>query len=96
MPHVVRCGSHHRVDGIPKGALEVVPHHPMVGFQVADNRLDSRTLAELLPSFLCQRLYWLIAGKTGYLLPVFAIAILFPNSYFLRSFPFEMHSTSGS
>jgi len=51
MPHIVRCGSHHRIDGIPKGALEVVPHHPVVGFQVADNRLDSRTLAELLPSF---------------------------------------------
>ena len=68
MPHVVRYGSHHRIDGVPKGSLEVVPHHPVVGFQVADNRLDSRTLAELLPSFLCQRLYWLIAGKTGYLL----------------------------
>lgn len=30
MPHVVRCGSHQGIDGIPKGALEVVPHHPVV------------------------------------------------------------------
>ena len=49
MPHVVRCGSHHRIDGVPKGSLEVVPYHPVIGLQVADNRLDSRTLAELLP-----------------------------------------------
>ena len=50
MPHVVRCGSHHRIDGITKGSLEVVPHHPVVGFQVADKRLYAGTLAELLPS----------------------------------------------
>ena len=44
MPHVVRCGSHHRIDGVPKGALEVVPHHPAVGFQVADNPLDPHSV----------------------------------------------------
>lgn len=49
MPHIVGRGCHQGIDGIPKGALEVVPHHPVVGFQVADNRLDSRTFAELLP-----------------------------------------------
>ena len=49
MPNVVRCGSHHRIDGVPKGSLEVVPHHPVVGFQVADYRLNPRTFAELFP-----------------------------------------------
>ena len=30
MPHIERRGGHHRVDGVPKGPLEVVPYHPVV------------------------------------------------------------------
>lgn len=52
MPHIERCSGHHRVDGVPEGALEVVSHHPVVRFQVADNRFDACTLAELLAGLL--------------------------------------------
>ena len=46
-PHVVRCSGHQGVNGVPKGNLEVIPHHPAVRFQVADHRFNPSTLPEL-------------------------------------------------
>lgn len=51
VPHVVCCSSHQRVDSITACPFQEVPDHPVVGFQVADHRLDAGSLAELLPCF---------------------------------------------
>ena len=49
MPYMVGGGSHHRIDDVSPGTLQEVSHHPVVRFQVADDRLNAGSLLELLP-----------------------------------------------
>ena len=49
LPEVEPASGQDRVHPIPVGSLEVVPIHPVVGFEVADDPLDRRPSLEPSP-----------------------------------------------
>lgn len=49
MPHIVRSSGHQRIDGVSHGAFQEVSYHPVVRFQVADDRFNTGSFLELLP-----------------------------------------------